>query len=169
VPDWSRENKAFLHWDPARSLLATLRDYERLGKGRNPLAPLLRKWIVIRHRFWSAVTGADIPINCQIGGGLMLPHPNGVVIHPDATIGPNCIIFQQVTLGAGKGGVPKLGGHVDLGAGAKILGGVTLHDHCAVGANAVVLIDIPRASTAAGVPARVISNPANAESAKQQG
>ncbi len=63
---------------------------------------------MLRHRFWSVVTGADIPLGCRIGGGLLLPHPNGVVIHPDAAIGPNCLIFQQVTLGVTCGGAPTL-------------------------------------------------------------
>ena len=70
----------------------------------------------MRHRFWSVVTGADIPLNCQIGGGLLIPHPNGVVIHPQAVLGVNCLIFQQVTVGArGEEGLPVIGGHVDIG------------------------------------------------------
>jgi serine O-acetyltransferase len=102
------------------------------------------------------VTGADIPLNCKLGGGLMLPHPNGIVIHPDAEIGPNCLLFQQVTLGGGAGGAPRIGGHVDIGAGAKILGAVTIGRHAQIGANAVVLDDVPDGATAVGVPARVI-------------
>ena len=52
--------------------------------------------------------------------------------------------------------MPCIGGHVDIGAGAKILGGVTIGNHVKVGANAVVLCDVPDGTTAAGVPARVI-------------
>jgi len=85
-----------------------------------------------------------------------LPHPNGVVIHPSVVIGPNCLIFQQVTLGMAHGGVPTLGGHVDVGAGAKVIGRVRLGDHSNVGANAVVTIDVPEGATAVGVPARII-------------
>ncbi len=87
-----------------------------------------------------------------------MPHPNGIVIHPEAIVGPNCLIFQQVTLGAGGpiAGCPKLGGHVDVGAGAKILGGVTIGDHARIGANAVVLTDVASRATAVGVPARVV-------------
>jgi serine O-acetyltransferase len=104
------------------------------------------------------VTGADIPLNCKLGGGLLLPHPNGIVIHPEAEIGPNCLLFQQVTLGVGDRGAPKIGGHVDIGAGAKILGPVTIGRHARIGANAVVINDVPEGATAVGVPARVISN-----------
>lgn len=153
-PDWSREQKPFFKWDPARSLLASIRSYQRLRSSRSPLAAFGRKIAVIRHRFWSIVTGADIPINTDIGGGLLLPHPNGIVIHPGARIGPNCLIFQQVTIGMREGdGVPVLGGHVDAGAGAKILGSVRIGNHAVIGANAVVLEDVPDNHVATGIPA----------------
>lgn len=157
VPDWSREAKPFFAWVPSRSLLASLRSYQRVAGSRNPWHRLVRKWAVLRHRFWSAVTGADIPINCRIGGGLLLPHPNGIVIHAEAVIGPNCLLMQQVTLGVVVTGAPRLGGHVDIGAGAKVLGAVNLGDHACVGANAVVLIDVPTGASAVGVPARIIA------------
>ncbi|WP_084254149.1 serine O-acetyltransferase [Methylobacter marinus] len=157
VPNWSREYKKTFSWNPSRSLLASIRDYQRNSKSRNPWRVLLKKVAVIRHRFWSVLTGADIPINSQIGGGLLLPHPNGVVIHPDSRIGPNCLIFQQVTLGTRNGeGPPNIGGHVDIGAGAKILGAVTIGDHACIGANAVVLQDVPAGETAVGIPAKII-------------
>lgn len=159
VPDWSREAKPVFAWMPSRSLLASLRAYERLAGSRHPWHRVLRKAAVLRHRFWSVVTGADIPLGCRIGGGLLLPHPNGVVIHPDAVIGPNCLIFQQVTLGMAGGGVPRLGGHVDVGAGAKVLGAISVGDHARLGANAVVLTDIPAGATAVGVPASVTRAP----------
>src|SRR3954463_544973 len=154
VPDWSREAKSLFEWAPSRSLLASIRAYQRHADRRNPVSLLLKKLAVLRHRFWSVVTGSDIPVATQIGGGLLLPHPNGVVIHPDCRIGPNCLILQQVTLGSGGGGVPSMGGHVDIGAGAKVLGGIHLHDHSVVGANAVVLSDVPQGVTVVGMPAR---------------
>ena len=113
--------------------------------------------LVLSHRFWSAVCGADIPLNTQLGGGLILTHPNGIVIHPDAVIGVNCLIFQQVTIGMGPvPGLPVIGGHVDIGAGARILGGIHIGDHARIGANAVVLQDVPAGATAVGIPARII-------------
>lgn len=117
---------------------------------------MVRKYCSLRHRFWSVVTGAEIDLNASIGGGLLLPHPNGIVIHPDAVIGPNCLIFQQVTIGtSGRGGYPRIGGHVDIGAGARILGGVVVGDHAVIGANAVVLTDVPTHGRAVGIPAVV--------------
>ena len=155
VPDWTREHAKRGEWAPSKALIAAIRDYQR-ARGRNPLAFFRRKWAVVRHRFWSIATGADVPLNSWLGGGLMLPHPNGVVIHPGCEIGPNCMIFQQVTLGTGAGGVPKIGGHVDIGAGAKILGGITIGAHAKIGANAVVLCDVPAGATAVGNPARIV-------------
>ena len=158
TPDWTREYKKFFSWEPSRSLLSCIRDYQRFSISNNLFKQiLLKKVAVIRYHFWSAVTGAEIPLNCTIGGGLLIPHPNGIVIHPDATIGPNCLIFQQVTIGTkGEIGLPQIGGHVDIGAGAKILGNVKIGDHACIGANAVVLHDVPDGKTAVGIPARII-------------
>ena len=80
-------------------------------------------------------------------------HPNGIVINPRASIGPNCLIFQQVTIVSDV----KIGGHVDIGAGAKIIRSVTIGDHALIGANAVVLCDVPPGATAVGIPAKILS------------
>ncbi len=158
VPDWTREYKKPFSWNPSRSLLASLRAYQR-HKSRNSVAAKIGcLWAVLRHRLWSVVTGADIPLNTRIGGGLMMPHPNGIVIHPDCSIGPNCLIFQQVTLGSRNGGVPRIGGHVDFGAGAKVLGAISIGAHAVIGANAVVLQDVPPQASAVGIPARIIAH-----------
>lgn len=153
-PDWARE-RLTRWWDPSRQLLGALRDYARARQRAGGAAWLARNVAVLRHRFWSAVSGADIPLNTAgLGGGLLLPHPQGVVIHPEAQVGPNCLLLQQVTLGTGpKPGLPKLGGHVDVGAGAKLLGGIRIGDHAVIGANAVVINDVPADSVAVGVPA----------------
>ncbi len=171
-PDWARERPREF-WDPGRKLIKTLRDYNRLGERNDPVSALRRSLIVLRHRFWSAVTACDIPLGFNPGGGFMLPHPTGVVIHPRTIVGVNCRVMQQVTLGAAgrprkfisapdtegsedRKGAPTLGGHVDVGAGAKIIGPLKIGDHAVIGANAVVLIDVPAGATAVGVPARLL-------------
>jgi len=158
-PDWQREYKAPFSWSPPYALLASLRDYQRWRQGNVFQRVILSRWAVLRHRCWSVVTGADIPLNARIAGGLKLTHPNGVVVHPMAEIGPNCLLFQQVTLGTGGKlpGAPRLLGHNAIGAGAKILGGVTIGRHAKVGANAVVLCDVPEGATAVGIPARIVT------------
>ncbi|MGI9316350.1 MAG: serine O-acetyltransferase [bacterium] len=153
-PDWAREIPAN---SPSKKLLKALRDYQKYCS-KGPAFFLLKVLAVLRHRTWSIITGADIPINCKIGGGLLLPHPNGVVIHSDAEVGPNCLIFQQVTIGARGEFIPKIGGHVDIGAGAKVLGKIKVGDHAKIGANAVVLDTVPVGATAVGIPAKIIDN-----------
>lgn len=169
-PDWSREACGRWEWKPTRQLLRTVRDYQRLGSRRDPAARLLRKTCALRHRFWSAVCGADVPLNCKLGGGLHMPHPFGIVIHPNAEIGPNCLLFQGVTVGTGGPipGSPTLEGHVDVGAGAKILGGVHIGADAKIGANAVVLCDVPAGATATGVPAKVSPPPRSETSSETE-
>lgn len=152
-PDWSRE-RCCRWWDPSRQLLKSIRGYQKWQTHAGIVGRFLAVYNVMQHRFWSVVTGAEIPLNCQLEGGLLLPHPNGVVIHPAASIGPNCLIFQQVTIVEGV----KIGGHVDIGAGAKIISAVSIGDHAKIGANAVVLCDVPVGATAVGVPAKIISS-----------
>ena len=156
-PDWSREYKSFFVWDPSRSLLASIRSYQSLTVSNNPFKIILIKVSVLRHLFWSVITGADIPINTQIAGGLLIPHPNGIVMHADVKIGSNCLIFQQVTIGSKDDSRPPIiGGHVDIGAGAKVLGEINVSNHAKIGANAVVLIDVPEGRSAVGVPAKIV-------------
>ena len=119
-PDWSREYKSFFAWAPSRSLLASIRSYQSLAISNNPFKFTLIKVAVLRHLFWSVVTGADIPINTQIAGGLLIPHPNGIVMHADVKIGPNCLIFQQVTIGSKDGSrPPTIGGTWILALGQR--------------------------------------------------
>lgn len=159
IADWSREY-AEGFWCPAKKLLKSIRGYQK-WKQRGMLGKCITPFYVLRHRFWSVVTAADIPLNVHIEGGLLLPHPCGIVIHPAAKIGPNCLIFQQVTVGtrSASEGLPEIDGHVDIGAGAKILGPVKIGRHAKIGANAVVLEDVPAGATAVGIPARIVPAP----------
>lgn len=144
--DWTREQPRWW-WDPSRRLLRAIRGYQK--------SRLLKPLWVLRYRFWSAVTGAEIPLNCRIGGGLLLPHPHGIVIHPDAQIGVNCLIMQNVTIGTNmKSGVPVIGDGVDIGPGATILGAVQIGDHAQIGAMSLVLSSVPPSMVAFGIPAR---------------
>ena len=151
TPDWSRE-KLNGWWVPSKQLLKSIRSYQKWKKVGGLIGRIASAFNVIEYRFWSVVCASDIPLNCQIEGGLLLTHPNGVVIHPSAQIGPNCLILQQVTITEGV----KIEGHVDIGAGAKIIRPVTIGEHAKIGANAVVLQDVPPGKTAVGIPAKII-------------
>ena len=91
------------------------------------------------------------------GPGLSLAHKGTVVINEGASIGRNARLHHGVTIGQIGEGFPRLGDNVWVAAGAQILGGVTVGDGAAVGANAVVISDVPAGVTVGGVPAKVIS------------
>ena len=109
---------------------------------------------------WSRwLTGIEIHPGAKIGKGLFIDHGMGVVIGETSVIGDNVTLFQGVTLGGtgketGKRH-PTLGNDVVVGAGAKVLGNITVGDHVSVGANAVVLDSVPANCTVVGVPGRV--------------
>jgi serine O-acetyltransferase len=106
--------------------------------------------------------GIEIAVRCPIGPGLFFPHTQGTVIGA-WSIGSNATIFQGVTLGAkeidfsySKQSRPVLGAGVTVGSGAKVLGGIKISDNAMIGANSVVLIDVPENTLAVGVPAKVV-------------
>lgn len=105
--------------------------------------------------------GIEIAVRCPIGKGLFLPHTQGTVIGA-WSIGENATIFQGVTLGAREvdfsyqeSSRPTVGDGVTIGSGAKVLGGLTLGSGSRIGANSVVLQNIPANSLAVGAPAQV--------------
>ncbi|WBW98184.1 serine O-acetyltransferase EpsC [Oceanirhabdus sp. W0125-5] len=105
-------------------------------------------------------TGIEIHPGAQIGKGLFIDHGMGVVIGETTIIGDNVTIYQGVTLGGtgkekGKRH-PTLGNNVIVGAGAKILGNIYIASGTKIGANAVVLKDTSKKSTAVGIPAKIL-------------
>jgi serine O-acetyltransferase len=105
------------------------------------------------------VTGVELPCETVIGRRLRIEHPGDIIISGDASLGDDVILRNGVTIGlrrTGKRGSPVIGNRVDIGAGAKILGEITVGDDVSIGANAVVLCDVPSNSIAVGVPAKVI-------------
>jgi serine O-acetyltransferase len=119
---------------------------------------LLARLISTLNRFF---TGIEIHPAAVIGPGLLIDHGTGVVVGETAEIGEEVTIYQGVTLG-GTGKTkgkrhPTIGSRVVLGAGCKILGAITVGDGAVVGANAVVLKDVPPHCTAVGVPARLVA------------
>lgn len=114
-------------------------------------------------RLTMLLAGVSIGDRVEIGPGLLLNHGH-VVIDGTTRIGPFCSIAPFVTIGLNTGGPdvsldgPTIGRFVFIGTGAKILGPVTVGDNARIGANAVVISDVPANATAVGVPARVIAH-----------
>lgn len=113
---------------------------------------LLSKWIEI-------TCGITIGDTARIGRRLVIEHFGGIVIHGHAVIGDDCVIRHGVTIGNKTPDkpldAPTLGARVNIGAGAKLIGKITIGDDCFIGANAVVLMNVPSGSIAVGVPAVV--------------
>jgi len=105
------------------------------------------------------VCGICLPAYASVGRRVVIEHFGAIVVHGNATIGDDCVIRQGVTIGNRRLDQPEdapiLGNRVDVGAGAKILGRVVIGDDASIGANAVVLHDVPARHIAVGVPARI--------------
>ncbi|NEP22489.1 serine O-acetyltransferase [Moorena sp. SIO3I6] len=104
--------------------------------------------------------GIELPYTVKLGRRVIIEHQSGIVIHGDCTIGDDSILRQGVTLGNRyldrPLDAPILGKRVNVGAGAKIFGKVTIGNGANIGANAVVLSDVPAGATVVGIPAKVI-------------
>jgi serine O-acetyltransferase len=124
---------------------------------RAPLSLLYRALYRRARNVW----GIELPYEAKIGRRVVFEHQHGIVVHGNVEIGDDCIIRQGVTIGnrtlEGRFDAPKLGKRVNVGAGAKILGAVTIGDDAAIGANAVVLSDVPDGALVVGIPARLAS------------
>jgi serine O-acetyltransferase len=121
------------------------------------------RWLTLG-RFVSHVgrfcTGIEIHPGAHIGPGLFIDHGMGVVIGETTEIGANCTLYQGVTLGGTslkkEKRHPTLGQNIVVGAGAKILGAITIGDHSKIGAGSVVVTEVPPHSTVVGIPGRVV-------------
>ena len=122
-------------------------------RGLRFLARCVSQW----SRFW---TGIEIHPGAGIGRRLVIDHGTGIVIGETAELGDDVLLYQGVTLGGtgkdtGKRH-PTLGNNVMVGAGAKVLGPITIHDNARIAAGAVVLQEVPANATAVGVPAQIV-------------
>jgi serine O-acetyltransferase len=129
-------------------------------KAKIPLIAIFLKIIYfVLNKFIEIITGISIPASVHIGPGLYIGHYGGIIIHPNTTIGSNFSIGQGVTIGTqglGKKGVPIIGDNVYIGVGAKVLGQISIGNNVRIGANAVVIKDVPDNAVAVGVPAKVV-------------
>ena len=133
----------------------------RFGRWRYGVRPvLLRKLLSLVYRVLfklvQIVTGIELPCEAEVGRGFAIDHFGGIVISGYARFGDHCRIRNGVVVGLARVDdpcAPVIGDHVDIGAGAKVLGRIRIGNHVLIGANAVVTRDVPDDSIAVGVPA----------------
>lgn len=135
----------------------------RFGRWRYGVRPvLLRKlfslFYKIAYKLVQIVTGIELPCEAEVGRGFVIDHFGGIVVSGHAKFGDHCRIRNGVVVGLARVDdpcAPVIGHHVDIGTGAKVLGRITVGDHALIGANAVVVRDVPPWHVAVGVPAVV--------------
>lgn len=132
----------------------------RMKVGPKPLrAPLSVAYRAL-YRTVRNLYGIELPYSAKVGRRVIFEHQHGIVVHGQTVIGDDCIIRQGVTLGIRSmerlAEAPVLGRGVNVGAGAKIIGPVRIGDGAAIGANSVVLQDVPAGALAIGVPAHLV-------------
>jgi serine O-acetyltransferase len=135
----------------------------RFGRWRYGVRPpVLRKLFSLiyklLYKFVQIITGVELPCEAAVGRNFVIDHFGGIIVSGYARFGDNCRIRNGVTIGLRRVDeklAPTIGNNVDIGAGAKLLGPIKVGDNSIIGANAVVLIDVPANSIAVGVPATI--------------
>ena len=133
----------------------------RFGRWRYRVKPALLRKIFsllykIAFKFTQIITGIELPCEVEIGHNFVIDHFGGIVISGYSKFGNNCRIRNGVVVGLRRVDqpcAPVIGNNVDIGAGAKVLGPIKIGDDVVIGANAVVIQDVPDHCIAAGVPA----------------
>jgi serine O-acetyltransferase len=133
----------------------------RFGRWRYRVRPApLRKLCSLIYKVWYKIvqitTGIELPCEAQIGRNFIIDHFGGIVISGYARFGDNCRIRNGVVVGIRRPGeirAPVIGNDVDIGAGAKLIGPISVGNNVVIGANAVVISDVPDNCIAVGVPA----------------
>lgn len=155
-----REDWKTYEGDPFRQGLWVMLVY-RFGRWRYRIpGRVLRAPFSVAYKILKVIsqilTGIDLPCEVVVGRRFRIEHFGGIVISGDTVFGDECVIRNGVTCGlrhTGVRGAPTFGDRVDVGTGAKILGPVKIGDDAKIGANAVVLKDVPPGAIAVGVPA----------------
>ena len=158
--DWEAHGRPFPLASPGYQCVAL----HRLGTWASHQPQPWRTVLLVVYRVASIVArnlyGIEIPLDAHVGRRFWVAHQSGIVIGHGVVVGDDCLIRQNVTIGAERPGArrspPHLGDRVEVGAGAVILGGVHIGDGARIGPNAVVMKDVPAGGTAFTAPARVL-------------
>jgi serine O-acetyltransferase len=132
----------------------------RYGIRPAPLRKVFSLLYKVLYKLIQIVTGIELPCEVPIGKNFVIEHSGGIVVSGYAKFGDNCRIRNGVVIGLSRVDdpcAPSFGDNVDIGAGAKVLGAIRVGNNVCIGANAVVLKDVPDNTIAVGVPAVVKS------------
>lgn len=168
INDIKSQAKNILKYDPAaKSMCEVIFLYPSI---RSFIYYRISRWFYLRNRLFLARwisqigrrrTGIEIHPGAKIGKNMFIDHGMGVVIGETAEIGDNVLIYHGTTLGGtgvekDKKRHPTIGDNVEIGAGAKVLGPIKIGNNSKIGANAVVIKDVPPNTTVVGVPAKIV-------------
>lgn len=152
---------------PGRQALAV----HRFGVWKHAVEPkILRMPFTLIYRilygFVRNFYGIELPLQTRIGRRVVIAHQHGIIVHPNAVIGDDCVIRQGVTIGQGAATpglppppAPKLGNRVLIGAGAVLMGDITIGDDVTIGPNVVVMTNVPARAIVTAPPARILARP----------
>lgn len=157
-PRNARARIVLLGYRTTRALRLSPRAFPRLlGRVSDALYRFISMWLL----------GVEVPWMTEIGPRLQLPHPNGIVLNAAARLGADVVLRHGVTIGGRRGPFdsPVIGDRVDIGAGASIVGDISVGDDARIGIAAVVLRDVPPGGTARGNPAVVTRGSEEADGA----
>lgn len=156
--DFISHNKEILNWGFWAMVIY------RFGRWRYTITSgLIRKPFSILYKlcyFYIKGKGIELPCEVDVGRGFRIDHQGGIVVSGYSSFGENCVIRNGVTIGISKQGenkAPVFGNNVDIGTGAKILGDIKIGNNVIIGANAVVIKNLPDNCIAVGVPAKIIT------------
>lgn len=148
--------KLFFHPSYCYKYIKILRKGDYYIQSKNPLIKIYGIFLKLKCHRLSAKLGFYIPKDV-FGPGIYIPHFGSVIVNPNAIIGSNCQINNNVVIGQVNGKCPTIGDNVFIGSGAVICGNIKVGDNVWIGANSVVTKDIESGVMVAGVPAKVIS------------
>lgn len=152
---WMALLDALLFDSGFQALIAHRMAHALIRHGIPVLPAACRRWAI-------AACGVDILPRADLGGGCIIAHGIGLVVGGRTVIGEDCTLLHGVTLGEARFDeldCPRLGDRVTVGAGAIVLGGITVGDDALIGAGSVVISDVPPGAVVAGVPARPLEQP----------
>lgn len=143
----------------------------RFGRWRYTIRPAFARkpfslLYKIAHKFVQILTGIDLPCEVEVGRNFVIDHFGGIIVSGYTKFGDNCRLRHDVCIGLrhiDEPAAPVIGSNVDIGAGAKILGPITIGDNVLIGANAVVIENVPANSIAVGVPAKILQRTLRAQ------